>query len=66
MLPDQGDRYLDTVYDDAWLDAEPHRRPGAPLAPREVTRPTGESGWTWMRWGRRRLADVGADPAAGR
>lgn len=66
MLPDQGDRYLDTVYNDVWLDAEPHRRPGAALAPREVTRPADELGWTWMRWGRRRLADAGADPAAGR
>jgi cysteine synthase len=64
MLPDQGDRYLDTVYNDAWLDAEPHRRPSAALAPREVTRPAGGPGWTWMRWRRRRLAEAVADPAA--
>jgi cysteine synthase len=56
MLPDQGDRYLDTVYDEAWLDAEPRRR--ARSQPREVTRPTGEQTWTWMCWGRRRLAEV--------
>lgn len=57
MLPDGGERYLDTVYDDAWLDAEPHRR-AAGRGPREVARPTGERDWTWMRWDRRTLADV--------
>ena len=39
---------------------------GIALCPREVTRPTGESGWTWMRWGRRQLADVGIAEAARR
>jgi cysteine synthase len=62
MLPDQGDRYLDTVYDDAWLVAEPHRRPASGGEPREVRRPTGEAGWTWMRWGRRRLTEVISQP----
>lgn len=56
MLPDQGDRYLDTVYDDSWLDAHPARR--ADGEPHQVTLPTGESSWTWMRWNRRRLTDV--------
>ncbi|MFJ9712426.1 cysteine synthase family protein [Streptomyces sp. NPDC101234] len=60
MLPDQGDRYLDTVYDDSWLDADPVRR--ADGEPREVNRPAGESSWTWMRWNRRRLSDVAAPP----
>ncbi len=66
MLPDQGDRYLDTVYDDAWLDAEPRRRAGTAAEPRQVYRPTGDPGWTWMRWWRRTLADVldGANGAA--
>jgi cysteine synthase A len=61
MLPDQGDRYLDTVYDDAWLDASPARR--ADAAPREVDRPADGPGWTWMRWRRRRLAEVTGAPA---
>jgi len=61
MLPDQGDRYLDTVYDDAWLAAEPPRRAAAESGPCEVSRPTGERGWTWMRWGRRRFAEVLGD-----
>ncbi len=58
MLPDQGDRYLDTVYDDRWLDASPQRRAAVGSGPDEVARSTGDPGWTWMRWGRRRLADV--------
>lgn len=61
MLPDQGDRYLDTVYDDAWLNAEPRRRAPVDSEPREVAGPTGEPCWTWMRWERRRLADVLGD-----
>jgi cysteine synthase len=65
MLPDQGDRYLDTVYDDAWLSAEPRRRVTAESGPHQVERPTGESRWTWMRWRRRRLADVLGEKAAG-
>lgn len=56
LLPDQGDRYLDTVYDDVWLDAEPQRRVG--VGPVEVARPADRPSWTWMRWGRRTLADV--------
>lgn len=60
MLPDHGERYLDTVYDDRWLDAAPARREGG--EPREVPGPTGEPTWTWMQWGRRRLLDVVAEP----
>jgi cysteine synthase A len=66
MLPDRGDRYLDTVYDDAWLHASPSRLPVAGEQPREVGRPTGDSGWTWMRWPRCRLTDVIADHPSGR
>jgi cysteine synthase len=64
MLPDQGDRYLDTVYDDAWLDAAPERRAVDAAGPREVGRPAGERGWTWMRWARRRLSDLIGDQVA--
>lgn len=63
MLPDQGDRYLDTVYDDSWLNAEPRRRLTTEPRPREVGRPAGEPDWTWMRWARRRLGDVLGDQA---
>ena len=61
MLPDQGDRYLDTVYNDDWLRAAPNRLATKPAEPREVTRPTGEPDWTWLRWGRRRLAEVSGE-----
>jgi cysteine synthase len=65
LLPDLGDRYLDTVYDDGWLDAEPSRRV-VPTEPSEVTRPTGTPDWTWIRWARRRLPEVlDADEPAG-
>lgn len=68
LLPDEGHRYSDTVYDDAWL----HRQglflrghPGArgmrrlPTRPYEVTRP-GDAGPEWSRlaWGRRRYDQV--------
>jgi len=58
MLPDLGDRYLDTVYNDAWLDADPERRMKYPLSPQQVQRPVRSPGWTWMNWGRRSLAEV--------
>ena len=68
LFPDEGHRYTDTVYDDAWL----HRqalflpgRPGArglrrlPARPCEVTRPA-DAGpeWSWLGWGRRRYDEV--------
>jgi cysteine synthase A len=58
MLPDQGERYVDTVYDDTWLNARPERRCDPGSVPREVDHPTGEEDWTWIRWGRRHLSDV--------
>ncbi|SBT65705.1 cysteine synthase A [Micromonospora sediminicola] len=58
MLPDQGDRYLDTVYDDGWLAAAPARQVSGDPEPREVGRPEADPGWTWLRWGRRPLADL--------
>lgn len=66
MLPDEGDRYLDTVYDDTWLDQRPERRPVSGDGPREVARPGGEAGWTWMRWGRRTLGEVRSIRPTGR
>ncbi|MGC5052502.1 pyridoxal-phosphate dependent enzyme [Micromonospora sp. DT48] len=63
MLPDQGDRYIDTVYDEAWLDADPRRRVPADVRPREVPTPSGDPDWTWMRWGRRTLAEVCGEQA---
>ncbi|MGV9306226.1 cysteine synthase family protein [Nonomuraea sp. NPDC004354] len=61
LLPDQGDRYLDSVYHDAWLDADPVRM-HVTSEPIEVKRPGSEPHWTWMRWARRRLAEVKDGP----
>jgi cysteine synthase A len=61
VLPDEGYRYHDTVYDDAWLAA--YRREPRP-SPRTVREPR-EADRTWCRlpWRRRTLAEVtaGAD-----
>jgi cysteine synthase A len=63
MLPDEGHRYQDTVYDDGWLaecgiaaDAVPAGGPhmvGGPLQ--------ADGGWCGMLWNRRSLAAVRAD-----
>ncbi|MGH8974688.1 MAG: hypothetical protein ACRD0C_15990, partial [Acidimicrobiia bacterium] len=68
LLPDEGHRYSDTVYNDDWL-----RRQGLlvrehvgtrgmrrlPARPHEVARP-GDAGpeWSWLRWGRRPYDEV--------
>lgn len=64
VLPDEGHRYHDTVYDDAWLAAnglELGRAPGGPVpvgAPRDAV-----DGWCRFGWGRRSLAEVRAGVA---
>ncbi|RKT17072.1 cysteine synthase A [Streptomyces sp. 1114.5] len=58
MLPDEGYRYQETVYDDAWLASQGHTAP-PPSAPVEVddpTRPTHR--WSRYAWNRRSLAEV--------
>ncbi|WP_433338045.1 PLP-dependent cysteine synthase family protein [Spirillospora sp. CA-294931] len=59
ILPDEGYRYQDTVYDDAWLAAngcDPGARPGSP---REVAVPEdAEREWCRMAWARRSLDEV--------
>ena len=67
LLPDEGHRYCDTVYDDDWLRRQGLlvRGRGArgmrrlPARPVEVTHP-GDAGpeWSWLRWGRRRYDQV--------
>ncbi|HEX4704107.1 MAG TPA: cysteine synthase family protein [Pseudonocardiaceae bacterium] len=59
LLPDEGYRYQDTVYDDAWLAAHGHT--GGPPCPEPVevvdpTRPTAP--WAMYPWARREYADV--------
>lgn len=64
VLPDEGYRYTDTVYDDEWLRANDFV-PRSRAVPRTVADP-GEAaaGWCRLDWDRRRLTDVVASPAA--
>ncbi|MEU4333465.1 pyridoxal-phosphate dependent enzyme [Micromonospora lupini] len=59
MLPDDGYRYQDTVYDDRWLQTAGHlsgRQPVEPEPRHDVRDASGE--WTNFAWGRRSLDDV--------
>lgn len=60
LFADEGHRYQDTVYDDAWLRAQHLDRPlvEAPIAvddPLQAIPP-----WSVLRWNRRTLAEVAA------
>jgi S-sulfo-L-cysteine synthase (3-phospho-L-serine-dependent) len=59
LLPDEGHRYQNTVYDDAWLRRYGLRLRRLPSRPVEVDVP-GDGGpeWSWLRWNRRPLAAV--------
>lgn len=62
VLPDEGFRYLDTVYDDAWLHAQGAVIDALPDAPVEWDRPhDGDDPWSCYRWGRRAHAEVMAE-----
>ncbi|HEX6755822.1 MAG TPA: cysteine synthase family protein [Mycobacteriales bacterium] len=59
MLPDEGYRYLDTVYDDGWLATAGHAFDGLPAVPEPVEDPAAARGhWNCLDWGRRTFADV--------
>ncbi len=59
LLPDEGHHYQDTVYDDAWLEAQGLRLDALPRGPVEWDRPhDGDDRWSFFRWGRRRYAEV--------
>lgn len=64
MLPDEGYRYLDTVYDDGWLAAAGHRDPRPPDEPAVLDSPVPDSPaseagpWTAYGWARRSYAEV--------
>lgn len=64
VLPDEGHRYVDTVYDDTWLHANGFS-PREPAGPRTVDDPAWAGrGWCRIEWGRRSLADVVPSSAA--
>ncbi|MBX3571642.1 MAG: pyridoxal-phosphate dependent enzyme [Mesorhizobium sp.] len=60
ILPDEGHRYVETVYDDAWISSLPgwasprHPEPELLLS----IAPRTEADWTRFAWSRRRLEDV--------
>ncbi|BCL15927.1 pyridoxal-phosphate dependent enzyme [Micromonospora sagamiensis] len=59
MLPDDGYRYQDTVYDDTWLRAAGHLDravPGVPVFLDDPRTPYGE--WSAYEWGRRTHDEV--------
>lgn len=59
LLPDEGHRYQDTVYDDAWLEARNVRLQSLPTGPVEWDSPhDGSAPWARYRWNRRELDDV--------
>jgi cysteine synthase len=61
LLPDEGYRYLDTVYDDEWLMAHGHLDPEKlPLEPLPTEDPTvpNLAPWVSYGWGRRSRTEV--------
>ena len=64
MLPDEGYRYQDTVYDDNWLRTAGHLDAPVPDEPVAVAEPAQPGGpWTTFDWNRRSFADVMAGRA---
>ncbi|MEU6298725.1 pyridoxal-phosphate dependent enzyme [Streptomyces erythrochromogenes] len=63
MLPDEGYRYLDTVYDDGWVTEQGiDITAPVPDKPAEVTHPShAADGWSRYPWQRRSLAAVLAE-----
>ncbi len=65
LLPDEGYRYQDTVYDDAWLDAKGLQVSALPRAPVEWSRPhDGADPWACFEWARRTHGEVVPPPDA--
>ncbi|HEV2150059.1 MAG TPA: pyridoxal-phosphate dependent enzyme [Longimicrobiaceae bacterium] len=63
VLPDEGYRYQDTVYDDAWLNQKGLRLESLPGEPVEWDYPhDGDDPWSFYRWGRRPYAEVMQSP----
>jgi hypothetical protein len=59
MFPDEGYRYLDTVYDDAWLTANGHSVGPPPAEPVVVDDPTVPvAPWATYEWRRRSYDEV--------
>jgi len=57
IMPDEGHRYAETVFDDAWLGSLPGWPCPPPCEPRElaIVEPGSEADWTRLKWARRSL-----------
>jgi len=64
IMPDEGHRHADTVYNDDWVDTLPGWPGSKPVEPTVLSRPVAasESAWTRFNWARRSLDDVLAAP----
>jgi len=60
IMPDEGHRYAETVFDDAWLASLPGWPCPSPGVPRLLTavEPASEADWTRFRWARRSLDQI--------
>ncbi|WP_206618665.1 MULTISPECIES: pyridoxal-phosphate dependent enzyme [unclassified Mesorhizobium] len=59
IFPDEGHRYIETVYNEDWLRSVPGWRESLREQPVPVAAPTGElTGWSYFAWGRRTLDQV--------
>jgi cysteine synthase len=59
LMPDEGFRYQDTVYDDEWLAAKEYLGSSPPEEPTAVDEPNQPGGaWTTYAWRRRSYAEV--------
>lgn len=66
MLPDEGYRYQDTVYDDDWLRARGHLDSPLPAEPTALSHPAQPTGsWMTYDWARRSYEQV-MTPVGGR
>ncbi len=59
FFPDEGHRYVDTIYNDGWLKSLPNWTGSLPEEPVGVDRPEdGCSEWSYFHWRRRSYDDV--------
>lgn len=60
IMPDEGHRHADTLYNDAWLAALPGWPPNQASSPQHLEKiaPRLETDWTCFAWARRNLDDV--------
>ena len=64
LLPDEGERYVSTIYDDGWLDSNGLRKASTPQGPvlaGQLTEVDPE-GWSSFYWGRRTFEQVTRGP----